>query len=109
MGTYHDIDTLRQTTDGDEEFESLLITTFCEEAPNLVSQMRAAYAEGDLETMGRFAHSLKPNAQMFGIDSIRETVLFVENKGREGDNHPDLDRSIKEIEQVITVVVKELQ
>lgn len=108
-GTYYNLETLRLTTDGDQEFENILIATFCEEAPGLVRQMREAHVEGDLESMGRFAHSLKPNAQMFGIESIRETILFVENAGRNTENHPDLQANIAEIEKVIALVVNELQ
>lgn len=108
-GTYHNLEILRLTTEGDEEFETMLIATFCEEAPGLINQMRDAYQEGDLETMGRFAHSLKPNAQMFGIDAIRETILFVENAGKNMNNAPELETSIREIHKVISQVVKDLQ
>lgn len=108
-GTYHNLETLQLTTEGDKEFEEILIATFCEEAPKLVTGMKEAHASGDMKEMGRFAHSIKPNAQMFGIDSIRDIVLEVEECGKENNNDPVLKEHIETIEKVIFQVVKELQ
>ncbi|NVK27669.1 MAG: Hpt domain-containing protein [Flavobacteriia bacterium] len=108
-GTYHNLETLRLTTEGDKEFEAILVQAFCEEAPGMIEGMQTAYNEGNLEEMGRFAHSLKPNAQMFGIDSIRESILAVETLGKENRNTPELKGYVDEIVRVLTQVVKELE
>lgn len=108
-GTYHNLETLRLTTEGDKDFEAILIQAFCEEAPGMVQGMKEAYESGNLQEMGRHAHSLKPNAQMFGIDSIRESILAVETLGKENRSTPELAGYIDEIVLVLTQVVKELE
>lgn len=108
VGTYHNLDGLADFNGGDKEFEAVMIQTFCEEALSLVDTIEKAHAEGDLESMGRAAHGLKPNAQIFGIASIHEDLLFVELAGKENQNKPELSEKIEEIRRVITQVVREL-
>lgn len=108
VGTYHNLEKLNEITGGDKEFETVMIQTFCEEAESLVSEMRTAYEAGNLEAMGRSAHGLKPNAQIFGIASIHESLVFVENNGKAGNNAQELEEKIDEINRVIEQVVKEL-
>lgn len=104
----YNLDSLAAITEGDKEFEQLLISTFVQEAPRMIHSMRKSFDEGDLVSAGRQAHSLKPNAQMFGVHSIREEILFVEMCGKD-DNHAEgLSEAIGRIEQVIGQVVKDL-
>lgn len=108
-GTYHNLAGLAEMTDGDKEFESILIETFCVEAPILVENMISAHTQGDFQTMGRHAHSLKPNAQMFGISDLHEDILFVEMKGKADENASELVEKMNRIQQVILHVVNELK
>ena len=48
------------------DFVVELIDTFCEEAPQMLAELRAALAAGSPERFRRAAHSLKTNAQTFG-------------------------------------------
>ncbi|KAB2816238.1 Hpt domain-containing protein [Phaeocystidibacter marisrubri] len=107
-GTYHNLAALQTVTEGDAEFEAILITTFVNEAPGIVESMESAYNDGDLETTGRQAHSLKPNAQMFGIDSIHEDLLFIEGCGKEDRDDDQLPALIQRVKNVVLQVVKEL-
>lgn len=107
-GTYHNLSALQSITEDDAEFEAVLITTFVAEAPGIVEHMESAYNEGDIETAGRQAHSLKPNAQMFGIESIHEDLLFIETCGKENRNDDELPALIARVKNVVLQVAKEL-
>lgn len=63
------------------EFVLELVDTFCEEAPQMLKDMRAALAGGDAETFRRAAHSLKSNSHTFGAERLGELAREFELKG----------------------------
>jgi histidine phosphotransfer protein HptB len=52
------------------DFVSELVTTFLEEAPGLLAELRGAAAARDVDCYRRAAHSLKSNAQTFGATRL---------------------------------------
>ena len=67
------------------EFARELITTFLEEAPPMLAELRHTLATGNAEAFRRAAHSLKSNSLTFGA-LARE----LEMKGLSGDVPMDL-------------------
>lgn len=63
------------------EFVDELVLTFLEEAPPLLSELRAAHAVGASERFKRAAHSLKTNAQIFGATVLGERARALEIGG----------------------------
>ena len=57
-------DALADTTGS--EFARELVSTFLEEAPAMLADLRSAFAAGDAERFRRAAHSLKSNSNTFG-------------------------------------------
>jgi HPt (histidine-containing phosphotransfer) domain-containing protein len=55
-----------------------LIDTFLA-APNLVSTVRRAVADGDAADLRRAAHTLKSNAATFGADTLAELCRKLED------------------------------
>lgn len=96
-------------TEGDAEFERLLVATFIEEMPKTVEAMVVAYAEGDLTSMGRHAHSMKPNIQLFGVEGLMEDVLLVEDAGKNEEASEGLSESVEKISNTLLQVVNELK
>lgn len=107
-GTYHDLEKLEQFTEGDEELQSAIVHSFVAEAPKLILQLKAAFERGDLNSMGRFAHSFKPNAELFGISSIHNEILYIEQCGRDRVKSTDLGELIDRVDQIVQCVVQEL-
>ena len=64
-----------------DEFVDELVQTFLEEAPPLLSELRAAHAEGANERFERAAHSLKSNAQTFGATALGDKARTLEIGG----------------------------
>jgi PAS domain S-box-containing protein len=64
---------------GDESALGELIDTFLAEAPNLVSTVRRAVADGDADDLRRAAHTLKSNAATFGADTLAELCRKLED------------------------------
>ena len=64
-----------------EDFVAELVGTFAEEAPTLLSELRAALAEGHAERFRRAAHSLKSNSNTFGVRALAELARTLELGG----------------------------
>lgn len=63
------------------EFVLELVDTFCEEAPQMLKDMRSALVSGDADTFRRAAHSLKSNSNTFGAERLGEMAREFELKG----------------------------
>ncbi len=66
-----------------DDFIDELIRTFLEDAPQLLQQLRSAFAANDAETFRRAAHSLKSNASSFGAEHLSGLAKELEMLGRE--------------------------
>ena len=81
---------LKQTTGA--EFARELVDTFLQEAPTMLSDMRAALAAKDAEKFRRTAHSLKSNSNTFGAVTLagmaRELELGGLSRAIEGGAKP---------------------
>src|SRR5215210_7706411 len=67
------------------DFINELIDAFLDDAPNMISQMRAALASKDVESFRRNAHSLKSNANTFGATELGALAKELEMMGRENN------------------------
>ncbi len=61
---------LQETTG--HEFALELVTTFLDEAPGMIDEMKNAAAVRDADGFRRAAHSLKSNANIFGATGLAE-------------------------------------
>ena len=70
---------LRAATGG--EFAAELVTTFLEEAPGMLADLRSAHAKADADSFRRAAHSLKSNASTFGAVTLAGLARTLELNG----------------------------
>ena len=72
---------------GDEwgEFVADLIDTFLSNGPKLITDMRQAYDENNLEILERSAHSLKANGKTFGANQLAEVAFELEHMASMGE------------------------
>ncbi|MFZ9887569.1 MAG: Hpt domain-containing protein [Myxococcota bacterium] len=63
------------------DFVRELASTFIEEAPALLVELRAAHAAQDADAFRRAAHSLKSNALTFGAQRLSEVAREHEKVG----------------------------
>lgn len=81
------LDKLRSLAGSEEDFAEL-VSSFCEEAPQLLKALAASFAAGDYVTARRSAHSLKSNARDFGAHELADACARIERSIGEG-NLPD--------------------
>ena len=53
-----------------EDFAAELVTTFLDEAPGMIAELRQAASATDADAYRRAAHSIKSNASTFGASAL---------------------------------------
>ncbi|MCM5663714.1 Hpt domain-containing protein [Galbibacter mesophilus] len=99
----YDLSKLNELSGGDEEFNTSVIETFLLETPEDLSNLKNAVSNQEFTHIYQFAHKIKPNADLLGIDSVRDEMLTIEGHAR-GDQDMDaiknlLDSAEKELQE----------
>ena len=98
-------DELKQMSGAD--FINELIDAFLEDAPHMISEMRAALTTKDVESFRRNAHSLKSNANTFGALELAALAKELEFMGKE--NNLDIGNRLEVLNEVFGKVAEELK
>jgi len=61
-----------------------LISSFCLDAPQLIQSAGQALAQGHVEEVARFAHTLKSSSATFGALALSDLARQLERLAREG-------------------------
>ena len=72
MSNHYSIESLREISDGDSDFMKVVARTFLDEIPPDLASLKEAIINNNKELAYQFAHKMKPNIQMFGIDVIKQ-------------------------------------
>ena len=64
------------------EFVTELVTTFIDEVPGMMADLKNAVAQNDAEGFRRAAHSIKSNAQVFGANALAQIARDLELSGQ---------------------------
>jgi HPt (histidine-containing phosphotransfer) domain-containing protein len=72
---------------GDVDFVQEVSALFLEQYPQMLDQLRSAFARGDARELQHAAHTLKGCVSNFGADCAREAAAHVEILARQGDLH----------------------
>lgn len=77
MSKYYDLKDVNEMAGGDEDFVKVIVQTFLEEIPPDVNSMTEAIDNGNPSLAYQYAHKMKPNLQLFGLE-LMEQVLTIE-------------------------------
>ena len=91
-----DLTYLREISDGDQEFINDMIQTFLEETPKDIELMRAELARANWAELSKVAHKMKSSIKMFGFETLKNQVLFLEQSGKKNENTDVLPERINE-------------
>ncbi|MCX2681591.1 Hpt domain-containing protein [Galbibacter sp. EGI 63066] len=98
----YDLSKLNELSGGDVEFNTSVIETFLTETPSDLSNLEQAAKGKAFDQVYQFAHKIKPNADLLGINKVRDQMLEIERHARG-------DYDIEAISALITAAEKELQ
>jgi HPt (histidine-containing phosphotransfer) domain-containing protein len=93
--------------EGSQELMTELIQLFLGEAPRLMETMRKALRQGDMEELGRSAHSLKGAAGNFSAYATVSATSKLEQDAKNGDAE-SAQASLTALEAVVDRLLPEL-
>ena len=99
--TIYDLSQLEELAGGDEDFINSMVSTFLEHTPNQLEELKKARQVGDLPTMGKIAHKIKPNIDMFGLTDITDTIRELEQMGKNEEDKPEIKDKIQQVDKVL--------
>lgn len=85
MTSLVDFSRIRETSDGDTEFEQELIEMYLEDAEMHVGEIAAKAKNTDFSAIKSTAHTLKGASANIGAVGMQEAALNVEKSAAEGD------------------------
>ncbi len=100
MTKYYAKENLSEIADGDQDFIQILAQTFLEEIPPDLRSMEEAIENENRELAYQFAHKMKPNIEMFGIDALKD-ITSIEAWSKSSKNKISI---LPHLENVVTVL-----
>lgn len=108
MTKHYSIEQLREIAGGDPEFMAVVAKTFLDEIPPDLKAMEEAIAHDNKELAYQFAHKMKPNLEMFGIDVLKD-ITTIEAWTKTSKNKAAVDSNVNNVVNAVTAVFRELK
>ncbi|GEQ85784.1 hypothetical protein ULMS_12920 [Patiriisocius marinistellae] len=108
MNRSYSKESLSEIAGGDEDFMGVVAQTFLEEIPPDLAALQEAIDNDNKELAYQFAHKMKPNLEMFGID-VQKDVAAIENWTKSSKPNSAIEENITRLVSVLEVVFKELE
>ncbi len=104
----YNLEKVKEIAGGDDSFIDVIVETFLEEIPPDVVSMQQAIENDNHKMAYQFAHKMKPNLDMFGIDLLKQ-IAAMEKWSASNKPKDFIQPQLDEIVSTLTLVIAELQ
>ncbi|MCW8981737.1 MULTISPECIES: Hpt domain-containing protein [Altibacter] len=108
MSRHYSKESLNEIAGGDQDFMGVVAQTFLEEIPPDLLAMEEAVENDNKELAYQFAHKMKPNLEMFGIDVLKD-ITAIEAWTRTSKNKAAITSNLDKVVSTVKTVLKELK
>jgi HPt (histidine-containing phosphotransfer) domain-containing protein len=108
MIKHYSKESLREIAGGDADFMAVVAQTFLDEIPPDLRAMGDAIENDNKELAYQFAHKMKPNLEMFGIDVLKD-ITTIESWTRTSKNKASVHENVQNVTTTLHAVFKELK
>lgn len=108
MSRHYNLEKVREISGGDESFVSIIVETFLSEIPPDLESMQNAIANNNHKMAYQFAHKMKPNLDMFGIDLLKQ-IKAMEKWSNTDKPTSAIQSQLDDITNTLTIVLQELK
>ena len=95
MSNYN-LDSVEEMAGGDQDFVKVVVQTFLEEIPPDLIGMNEAVTQDDAAQAYQYAHKMKPNLQMFGLELMPQ-ILVIEEWSKSGKDKAEVETAARTI------------
>ena len=99
----YSIDNLKEVMGDDSDFIAVVAQTFLDEIPPDLEGLKAAVTEGDRKRAYGFAHKMKPNIEIFGVD-LMKNIRSIETWSRSSKEVEAVQPLVDEVDEVLQAV-----
>lgn len=110
MPNSYNLQKVREISGGDESFVTVIVETFLQEIPPDMKSMQMAIGNDNHKMAYQFAHKMKPNLEMFGIDLLKEIAAmekWSDSTKTTATIQPQLDKIISTLNTVLAELKKD--
>ncbi len=107
MSSYN-LTEVKEMAGGDEDFLKMVVQTFLEEIPPDVTSMNEAVESENRSLAYQYAHKMKPNFQLFGLDLMPQ-IKIIEAWSKENTNGDDVPAAVAIITNKVTAAASALK
>ncbi len=107
MSSYN-LDSVEEMAGGDQDFVKVVVQTFIEEIPPDLEAMNQAIAEDNPGQAYQYAHKMKPNLQMFGLELMPQ-IRVIEEWSKAGKDRKAVDEAAQKITMKVKSAEQELK
>ncbi len=108
MSKHYSIEKIKEVAGGDLDFMAIVAQTFLEEIPPDLASMKEAIENDNKELAYQFAHKMKPNFEMFGIN-LKKDITAIESWSKTSKNKGVIEAHLETIISTIQIVLEELK
>jgi len=108
MSKKYSPESLSEIAGGDKEFMLIVAKTFLEEIPPDLAAMVEAIDNNNRELTYQFAHKMKPNLEMFGLN-LQKDITSIESWTKTLKNKNMIEGNLANVVSTVAIVVKELK
>ncbi len=105
---YINLKYLQNFTQGDIQQMRKVITIFLDNAPSLLKQMMEGLDNEDFNQLKTAVHTLKSQVIYMGMDTIRPTILEVEELAKTANKNAEMKQGVTAIFEYINKGIEEL-
>ena len=107
MSTYN-LESVEEMAGGDQDFLKVVVQTFVEEIPPDLQAMNEAVAAGNAGMAYQYAHKMKPNLQMFGLELMPQ-IKDIEEWSKSGKSRDEVEEAARIITTKVGTAESELR
>ncbi len=91
MSTYN-LESVEEMAGGDQDFLKVVVQTFVEEIPPDLQAMNEAVEADNAGMAYQYAHKMKPNLQMFGLELMPQ-IKIIEEWSKSGKSKAEVEEA----------------
>lgn len=108
MIRHYNLEKVLDIAGDDKDFVSIIVQTFLHEIPADLESMQRAITNNNHKMAYQFAHKMKPNLDMFGIDLLGQ-IKLMERWSNNSKPTSAIQLQLDEITGILTKVIAELK
>jgi len=103
------LDKLNELSSGDQDFIESIVAVFIEETPDDLQNLQTSIQQKNFEQVYQFAHKIKPNVDLLGMDNTTQSLLQIEREARGDKNLSVITTLFPAVQEAISKVLTELK